>query len=349
MHHLEISSVSVELNNQLILDNLSMSVETGEILCLLGTSGEGKTTLLRTIAGFIQPQSGSINMLNQPVANKSLNVPVEKRQLGMVFQDFALFPHISVSDNIAFGIQSLDALSRQQRINELADLLNMHAFINKYPHQLSGGQQQRVAIARAMAPRPNILLLDEPFSSLDLEMREHLARELRQVLKHTGVTAIMVCHNQLEAFALADKIGVLNKGKIEQLDQAFNLYHRPETRFVADFVGEGMFIQGEVYDKQSIETALGLIQGNTEHGFDNGKRVQVLIRPDDILHDDDSDLKAIVMDKLFRGAEFLYTLKLDNDEEVLSLVPSHHDHQLNEAIGVRLEIDHLVAFDNNSA
>lgn len=346
MHHLEIDNISVELNHQLILDGLSMLIETGEIICLLGTSGEGKTTLLRTIAGFIHPQSGEIKILDQTVADKSKNLPVEHRQLGMVFQDFALFPHINVKDNIAFGLRSLDSISREQRIRELAELLNMDPFIDKYPHQLSGGQQQRVAIARALAPRPNLLLLDEPFSSLDVEMRELLARELRQVLKHYGVTVIMVCHNQLEAFALADRIGVLHKGKLEQLDTAFDLYHRPNSRFIADFVGEGVFIDGIVRDQQSISTELGVIHGGKGHGFKTDKAVRVLIRPDDILHDDDSEMKAVVLDKLFRGAEFLYTLKLDNGERVLSLVPSHHDHQLNEAIGIRLEIDHLVAFDS---
>ena len=319
MHQLEINSVTVELNQHRILDELSMSIDTGEIVCLLGMSGEGKTTLLRTIAGFIQPIAGDISILEQTVTNNRFNVPVEKRQLGMVFQDFALFPHISVKDNIVFGLKNIDALSCDQRLRELCDLLNMHSFINKFPHQLSGGQQQRVAIARALAPRPNILLLDEPFSSLDLEMREHLARELRMVLKQSGVTAIMVCHNQLEAFALADRIGVLHQGKIEQLDRAFDLYHRPQSRFIADFIGEGVFIDGVVQDQHNILTDLGTIFGQYEHGFEHKSSVKVLIRPDDILHDDNCDMKAVVIDKLFRGAEFLYTLQLDNGETCFKL------------------------------
>ena len=220
----------------------------------------------------------------------------------------------------------------------------MEKHTSKYPHQLSGGQQQRVALARAMAPRPGVLLLDEPFASLDIELREQLARELRSILKQDGITTIMVTHNQLEAFAMADIIGVMGEGKLRQWDTAFNLYHEPKTSYVANFIGEGVFIKGEVINSIEVKTDIGNIKGHIPHNFEKGKKVRVLIRPDDILHDDDSKVTAHVRGKAFRGAEFLYTLETQNGLYLQSLVPSHHDHPMNEPIGIKTEIDHLVIF-----
>lgn len=344
MAYLEINSVSVALDSKQILEDVNLSIKEGEIVCLLGLSGEGKTTLLRTIAGFIQPSSGEIKLQESLISSNEKNTNVEDRELGMVFQDFALFPHLNVKKNILFGIQTKTNDQKEKRLAELIKLLNMESFIDLYPHQLSGGQQQRVAIARALAPEPKLLLLDEPFSNLDTELRERLACELREILKQANVTTIMICHNQLEAFAIADRIGVLNQGSIVQIDKAFDIYHQPNSKFLANFIGEGVLIDGVVNDKHSIQTELGLIQDIQGHQFKVSEKVTVLIRPDDIIHDDTSNLTALVKDKLFRGAEFLYTLELSNGEQVLSLVPSHHDHELNKPIGIRLEIDHLVAF-----
>ena len=201
-----------------------------------------------------------------------------------------------------------------------------------------------MALARAMAPRPSVLLLDEPFSSLDIELREQLAHELRSILKQDGITTIMVTHNQLEAFAMADVIGVMIGGKLRQWDTAFNLYHMPKTSDVADFVGEGVFIPGEVINNEEVKTDIGNIKGYIPHNLEKGAKVRVLIRPDDILHDDNSEITAYVRNKVFRGAEFLYTLEMENGSYVQSLVPSHHDHPINEPIGIKLEIDHLVIF-----
>ncbi len=262
----------------------------------------------------------------------------------MVFQDYVLFPHMSISENIIFGLKNLQPKRIKQRLDELIQLLDLGDQINKYPHQLSGGQQQRVALARAMAPRPGVLLLDEPFASLDIELREQLAHELRSILKQDGITTIMVTHNQLEAFAMADIIGVIRDGKLRQWDTAFNLYHMPKTLDVADFVGEGVFISGEVINNKEVKTDIGNIKGYVPDNLTKGEKVRVLIRPDDILHDDDSEITAIVISKVFRGAEFLYTLEMKNGLHVQSLVPSHHDHPINEPIGIKLEIDHLVIF-----
>ncbi len=341
---LELKEVCVALEGRAIVKSVSFSLQKGEIACVLGASGCGKTTLLRSIAGFEQPSSGEIWLESQLVSDRSLMVPVENRQVGMVFQDYALFPHLTVRDNIAFGIGKLSRSEQNQRVSEMAELLEVQRLLDEYPHRLSGGQQQRVALARAIATRPNILLLDEPFASLDIELREQIAREMRAVLKHNGVTAILVTHNQMEAFAMADSIGVMRDGTLLQWDDAFTLYHRPASTYVADFIGDGVFIAGKVIDSSSVETELGTINGGQNHGFKQGDEVRVLIRPDDIIHDDDSEMQAKVLDKAFRGAEFLYTLQLQSQDKVLSLVPSHHNHAIDEAIGIRLELDHLVVF-----
>ena len=341
---IEIKKLSVSMEGHSILENISFNLEEDGIACLLGPSGCGKTTLLRCIAGFERQQQGEVWIKGVKVSNATHHLPAEQRQLGMVFQDYALFPHLSVADNITFGLRGLNEKLLEQRLHELVELFSLQKHINKYPHSLSGGQQQRVALARAMAPRPGVLLLDEPFASLDVELREQIARELRQILKQDGIATIMVSHNQLEAFAMADVIGVINHGHLLQWDSAYKLYHRPVTFEVADFIGEGVFIDGEIINDKEVKTEIGNIQSSTPHGVEQGKKVSVLIRPDDILHDDDSNMTARVRDKAFRGAEFLYTLELESGVRLLSLVPSHHNHPINESIGIVLEIDHLVIF-----
>ena len=339
---LEVNNLTVLFGDKTIISDVSFHLNKGNIGCLLGPSGCGKTTLLRTIAGFEQPYSGEIRINDQCFSSARTLIPVEQRSVGMVFQDFALFPHLTVRDNIAFGLQKSVKQERRERIEEVVQLLEITDFQGKYPHQLSGGQQQRVAIARAIAPRPEMLLLDEPFSNMDIELREQIAREVRKILKQDDMTTILVTHNQLEAFAMADEIGVIRNGALLQWDNAFNLYHRPANAYVADFIGEGVFLTGTVLSEREVETELGVISGAREHGFAANDRVSVLLRPDDIIHDDVAGLTATVMDKTFRGAEFLYTLSLPSGARILSLAPSHHDHALGEEIGIRLEIDHLV-------
>ena len=264
-----------------------------------------------------------------------------------MFQDFALFPHLKVDDNVRFGLHRLGRREQQARVLEMLAIVGMLAYAQAYPHQLSGGQQQRVALARALAPRPSILLLDEPFSNMDVDLREQLAREVRNILKQENNTAVLVTHDQNEAFAMADQICVMNEGSIMQQGSGYDLYHRPVNRFVADFIGQGVIIPATVESPTTVKTDLGVIRGEDHIDQSPGALVDVLIRPDDIVHDDDSEESAIVVEKAFRGADFLYFLRMDSGIEVMCLAPSHHDHKINERIGIRLNVDHLVTFARN--
>jgi iron(III) transport system ATP-binding protein len=342
---LDIQNLDVSYGKNQVVKEISFSLKPGDIGCLLGPSGCGKTTVLRAIVGF-EPVDGGLILIDQvEVSGKAGCMPPEKRNIGMVFQDFALFPHLTVADNIRFGLRQWKPKEQLARVHELLAMIGMPAYGKAYPHQLSGGQQQRVALARALAPRPNILLMDEPFSSMDVELREQLAREVRNILKQENITAILVTHDQFEAFAIADHICVMNEGKIEQQDSGYNLYHRPANRFVADFIGQGVIVPGTVQRNNKVQTDLGLIAGNELENSQPGDAVDVLIRPDDVVHDDHSTETGIVVDKSFRGSEFLYYLRMDSGIEVLCLAPSHHDHHINERIGIRLNVDHLVIFD----
>jgi len=331
-----------------VIRGLSLSLEKGSIGCLLGASGCGKTTVLRCIAGFEPVQAGEIWLNGQLVSRRGVRIPTEDRRVGMVFQDYALFPHLTVAQNVGFGLRDGDRAARAHRVDEALETVQLGALRDKYPDELSGGQQQRIALARALAPRPDLLLLDEPFSNLDVEFRTQLSVEVREILKQQNTTAILVTHDQHEAFSLADEIGIMRDGVIEQWDTPYRLYHEPATRYVADFVGQGMFLPGTVLDKARIRLELGEFEGN-DSGWPQGTEVDVLLRPDDILHDDASPLQAQVLHKTFRGAQFLYTLQLPAGGRVLSLVPSHHNHAIGEHIGIRLEIDHLVAFPREAA
>jgi len=335
---LEVEGLSHAYGSHQVVRGLSFSLPSGAIGCLLGPSGCGKTTVLRCIAGFEEAQQGTIRINGREVSGAGATVPPEKRRIGMVFQDYALFPHLSVSANIAFGLRGAGA---DMRVRELAALVGLSTSLEKYPHEISGGQQQRVALARALAPRPDLLLLDEPFSNLDVDLRERLSAEVREIIKASGATAVLVTHDQQEAFAMADEIGVLHDGRIQQWDIAYNLYHRPTNRFVADFVGQGVFLPAKAINSHQLQIELGLLRGASPHG--NGT-LEVLLRPDDVVHDDAAPTKAEVVHKAFRGAEILYTLRLESGSKVLALVPSHHNHAIGERIGIRLDVDHVVAF-----
>ena len=341
---LSVDNISIAYQQQTVVKQLSFELEQGQIACLLGASGCGKTSVLRAIAGFEPIQTGQISLQQQLLSQPKQSIPAHQRRCGMVFQDYALFPHLTVAQNIAFGLQQWPAKQRQARVAELVSLVKLEAFVEQYPHQLSGGQQQRVALARALAPKPLLLLLDEPFSNLDAELRESLGLEVRALLKAENTTAILVTHDQHEAFAMADYVGVMYNGQIEQWASPYELYHQPSSRHIAQFIGEGVLVAGKrCQEDGSITLELGEI-GVEVCACDAGEEVEVLIRPDDIIHDDDSLVQAKVLAKAFRGAEFLYTLELSSGTKVLSLVPSHHNHQLGEMIGIKLALDHTVAF-----
>ncbi len=356
MSLLALRNISYAYRQHAVVESLSFQLAPGTIGCLLGPSGCGKTTVLRCIAGFEQVSGGEILLDGQVVGSPSVHVPAEQRRIGMVFQDYALFPHLTVAANIGFGMRSSARHERLRRVADLLELIGMPGQGHKFPHELSGGQQQRVALARALAPRPRLLLMDEPFSNLDVDLRERLALEVRGILRAEGTTVILVTHDQHEAFAVADEIGIMHQGRIQQWDSPYNLYHRPCNRFVADFVGQGVFLPGRVLNENRIQIELGFLSsaliagGNAESNVKTrGSQVSVLLRPDDITHDDASPLKAEVVAKAFRGAEFLYTLKLESGARVLSLVPSHHNHAIGERIGIRLDVDHVVAFHTESS
>lgn len=353
-------SVLLQLNNvrqaygeQVVIHDVSLILQKGQIGCLLGPSGCGKTTALRSIAGFERISAGEILLDGICVSNASFCMPPEQRRIGMVFQDYALFPHLDVAGNIGFGLHRLTKPERERRVDEMLKIVHLTSLSKRYPHELSGGQQQRVALARALAPRPTLLLLDEPFSNLDVSLREQLSREVRDILKDQGITAILVTHDQAEAFAIADEIGVMHHGEMQQWDTAFNLYHRPANRFVADFVGQGVFLPGKIIGDGQIETELGVLKDNGTGQLQpiseicakfEDCMVEVLLRPDDIVYDNNSPLRAIITYKAFQGAEILYTLSLKSGAKVLSLISSHHNYLIGQEIGIRLEIDDIVAF-----
>ncbi|MFK7893459.1 MAG: ABC transporter ATP-binding protein [Granulosicoccus sp.] len=346
---LQVEQLCVDLGGNSIVSDVDFSLEQGEIGCLLGPSGCGKTTILNAIAGFVPPASGRVFLEGQQVACARRQLSPEERRVGMVFQDLALFPHLTVKQNVAFGLKGQSRLSINDRVSELLKLVALQGYGDSFPHQLSGGQQQRIALIRAMAPRPPILLLDEPFSSQDTELRVQLAQEVRQLLKHDGITGILVTHDQFEAFAIADHIGVVADGRLKQWDNAYNLYHKPADRFVAKFIGEGVFVCGNTLNDTTVQTELGLIEGDIGRSFSLGELVELLVRPDDVVYDESSPNKATVIGKNFRGAGNLYTLLMPGNTRLLCLVPSHHNHEIGEKVGVRLRLDHLVMFSRKVA
>jgi iron(III) transport system ATP-binding protein len=350
---LNIAQLSVRYPGQTgaAVDGVSLGLRAGDIGVLIGPSGCGKTTLLRAVAGLERASAGSIVLDGERVSDARHHMPAEQRRIGMVFQDYALFPHLDVGRNVAFGIAKLPRGDREQRVAEVLKLVGLGGLQTRYPHELSGGQQQRVALARALAPKPRLLLLDEPFSNLDVDLRERLAHEVRAILKAAGATALFVTHDQLEAFAIGDQIGVMHEGHLHQWDEAYALYHRPATRFVAEFIGHGVFapaqIRQESSGKVTVQTALGALQDMDEcplPGAYEAGLCDVLLRADDIVHDDHAPVKAQIIRKAFRGSEFLYTLRLASGERLMTHVPSHHNHAVGEWIGIRAEVDHVVTF-----
>ncbi len=336
---LTITQLDLHYGQTQIVQDFSLGLEKGQIGCLLGPSGSGKSSILRAIAGFEPLSAGEIAVGGKPVGSASFSLRPEQRQVGMVFQDYALFPHLTVSGNVGFGLFQLPEQMRRQRVAQMLELVGLAALAERPVHQLSGGQQQRVALARALAPAPQLLLLDEPFSGLDADLREALAKDIRQILQHEGITALLVTHDQHEAFAMADQLGVILQGRLQQWGTAYELYHQPVNRFVADFIGEGHLLAVQRDLAGASFTALGPLPVAVP-----ADACWLLVRPEDIEHDDLSLLKAQVVSTAFRGSCYHYELRLAQGEQLSCQLQSHHCHSVGEWIGIRAEMAHWVLF-----
>ncbi|WP_293765459.1 putative 2-aminoethylphosphonate ABC transporter ATP-binding protein [uncultured Aquitalea sp.] len=353
--HLSVSDLSRRFGDFIALDRVSLNVAKGEFVCLLGPSGCGKTTLLRLIAGLDMPDGGSISLRKEDITH----APPAKRDYGIVFQSYALFPNLNVQDNIAYGLTPRrDKARHQQRVRELLDMVGLPGAERKYPSQLSGGQQQRVALARALATSPGLLLLDEPLSALDARVRDKLREELKGLQKRLGVTTLMVTHDQEEALAIADRVVVMNAGRIEQVGTPAEIYRRPASRFVAEFVGEANWLQAEVTGSNTVcvgSHALRLEQAAPASG-----RAALFLRPEDIIvkprwENAPNTVLARVADVSFGGAMTRLRLQPEGMPGVSLLAevcPSMLNRQPvvpGEVVPVELPADRLLAYPEGAA
>ncbi|MBB5321531.1 ABC transporter ATP-binding protein [Marinobacter oulmenensis] len=345
---LEVNNLSCGYGGDSVVRDINLALSQGDIGCLLGPSGCGKSTILRALAGFLPLSQGEIRLQGQAISLPGRSLAPEKRRIGMVFQDYALFPHMTIAENVGFGLKNLSKPERRQKVTELLNLVHLQDLADSYPHQLSGGQQQRVALARALAPEPTLILLDEPFSNLDTDLRRRLSLDVRDILKTLGISAILVTHDQQEAFAMCDQVAVLKDGQVQQWDVPYNLYHEPSNRFVASFVGQGSFIPGTALGPDTIESELGTIHGNRAYNWQPGTLVDILIRPDDIVFDEQSQLRPRVVEKTFAGTSTLYRFRCSEDTEFEALFRSHLDFHVGEQVPVRVDADHLIAFERTA-
>ncbi|MDB3856450.1 ABC transporter ATP-binding protein [Halieaceae bacterium] len=345
---LKVTDLRCKYDDHTVVDGISFSIEQGDICCLLGPSGCGKTTALRALAGFQEISGGEISLQQKVVSKPGMTMPPEQRDIGMVFQDYALFPHLSVAANVQFGLKQKELSQQKQIVDGLLELVNLGDFRDRYPHEISGGQQQRVALIRAMATGPKLLLLDEPFSNLDAELKKRLSLEVRDILKQYGISAILVTHDQDEAFAFGDKIGVLDQGILQQWDTPFNLYHQPANRFVANFIGQGCMLPGMSIDRYNIATELGTLTSDTPNEWPTDTPLEILLRPDDIVLSKDNGIDAIVEKRVFSGSATLYCFRLPTGSCVESLLPSHHNYQVGETVHIKANVEHLIAFSKIS-
>lgn len=345
---LSLHEVTIGYQGQQVVKQASFHLSAGQIGCLLGPSGCGKSTLLRAIAGFEPLMSGQISLDGQVLSSANIHRAPERRKIGMVFQDIALFPHLTVAENIAFGLGDWSKKDAQARIQHLLSLVGLTDFEQRYPHSLSGGQQQRIALARALAPKPKLLLMDEPFSGLDAKLREDLVPDIRNILLQENMSALLVTHDQMEAFAMADQVSVMSAGEIHQTGPSYEIYHQPATRFVASFIGHGDFLPAVVCGTDCVHSDLGEIRSGKKHGMEDKTPVDLLVRPDDILHDDESPFQGTIVSKWFRGSHFLYRVLLSSGKEVYCFASSHHNHAIGQAIGLTIHLDHLVMFKRDS-
>ena len=329
------------------VSNVGLALEPGEILALVGPSGSGKSTLLRLMAGFEVPDAGSVTLDGRVVAGQGKWVPPEERGVGMVFQNYALFPHLTVFENVVFGLKGWSRHDRDRRAREVLDMVRLSGLAERYPHQLSGGEQQRVALARSLAPRPVALLLDEPFSNLDTKLRLQLRAEVKDILHSGGVPAVHVTHVQQEALFVGDKVAVMNAGSLEQVGTPEEIFHHPGTRFVAQFVGSADFLAAKVTE-EGLVTEIAVLQPTTP--IPVGAEVEVMVRPDDVGIRPSSNGTGAVVSRAFSGMQYTYGLRLPSGAVVHSL--QHHSavYQQGEPMEVFLEPNqNLTCFLNSDS
>ncbi|MBO4248280.1 ABC transporter ATP-binding protein [Halomicrobium sp. IBSBa] len=345
---LELDGITREYGAETAVDDLSLSVNDGELLTLLGPSGCGKTTTLRMIAGLERPSGGSIQIEERAVADGSTFRKPEERNVGIVFQDYALFPHLNVAENIAFGLRDADSREADERVTELLELVDLTDHREKMPSKLSGGQQQRVALARSLAPEPDVLLLDEPFSNLDVRLRVEMREEVRKILKRAGVTAISVTHDQEEALSISDRVAIMNDGTIEQVGDPAEVFENPESRFVASFLGQASFLSACVAG-DDIETGMGTFRTARLNGpveAYNGATVDVLVRPDDLraIPTAESTADGYVTQRQYNGPSFVYRVKLHSGDVVHCLHNHSESFEPGEPVEIDLTADHPLAW-----
>ena len=351
---LEIKDATFTASKSNKVKNVNFKIEKeGEIVSLLGPSGIGKTTILRTIAGLQNLEKGKIILKDKVISSTDYSLEPEKRNIALSFQDNSLFPHYTVLDNINFGSKRNDNIKFKYKAEDLIRILKLEGLSNKFPHQISAGEAQRVSLARSLMSKPDLLLLDEPFSNIDQSLKDELQHQIKKLLKNINITTIIVTHDSYEAFYMADKCGIILNQSLKQYDVPYNIHHEPNSMEVARFLNRGVFVNAKVISNDCAvnileHKELGLIKGKFLNNYPVGSGVKLLLQPEDLEHDDQSKLKLEVIDRKFRGTNFIYTLQTKNKEQVPVFVHSHHIHQhkLHEKFGIKtpIYIDHLVCF-----
>ncbi len=347
----EIKNVDFNVGGKTKVKNVSFSIENeGDVICLLGPSGIGKTTILRTIAGLEKIKKGSIKLNGKTISSEKNNVEPENRNVSLAFQDNSLFPHYTVEKNILLGSErNKEKRKKKLTLKDIVDLLDIFHILNKYPHEISAGEAQRASLARSLITQPDLLLLDEPLSNVDQSFKEEIQVRLKKILNQLKITTIIVTHDSYEAFYLGSKCGIILDQQLKQFDDPYKVYHFPNSVEVVNFLNRGILIPAKVTGKNTLENwDLGTIEGNFIKEYAKGSNVQLLLQPEDLEHDDRSNLKLEVVDRKFRGTNFIYTLKTPSNTLIPVFVHSHHIHQheVDEKFGIKrpIHIDHIVCF-----